>query len=182
MYVLLCPCNSLTLHFPSSHQLSKLEMHGTGTPLGDPIELGAAAAVLNNVPAPLRDGTSSKSIQGIRATPVTFTALKADMGHAEPAAGADECFFVITSSYMSGILTAPFIKVQPCVFCFVRIFCTPGLLIRSSCSLIRNLGSLSRTPPAAASTHLPSPPPEASEPLLEQLLASPVSPTTRSSC
>lgn len=51
--------------------VSALEMHGTGTPLGDPIELGAAAAVLPGSTAPVR-----------------MTAAKAVMGHAEPAAGA----------------------------------------------------------------------------------------------
>ena len=47
-----------------------LEMHGTGTPLGDPIEMGAATAVL--------PGSHS---------PVRMTAAKSRMGHAEPAAG-----------------------------------------------------------------------------------------------
>ena len=45
-------------------------MHGTGTPLGDPIELGAAVAVLPGSDMPVR-----------------MTAAKSRMGHAEPAAG-----------------------------------------------------------------------------------------------
>eukprot|EP00803_Ostreobium_quekettii_P007582 evm.model.scf_983.1 EVM.evm.TU.scf_983.1 scf_983:18-7581(-) len=51
-----------------------LEMHGTGTSLGDPIEVGAALAAL--------DGGS-----GARAAPLNLTALKSHVGHAEPAAG-----------------------------------------------------------------------------------------------
>ncbi len=51
--------------------VGRLEMHGTGTPLGDPIEVGAALAVL-------RGG----------AHPVALTAAKSRAGHAEPAAGA----------------------------------------------------------------------------------------------
>ena len=53
-------------------------MHGTGTPLGDPIEVGAAAAVFMS-PASLDPGG--------RRAPLILTALKAEVGHAEPAAG-----------------------------------------------------------------------------------------------
>jgi acyl transferase domain-containing protein len=48
-----------------------LQLHGTGTPLGDPIEAGAAAAVLL---------TANRS-------PLTIAASKTWVGHAEPAAG-----------------------------------------------------------------------------------------------
>jgi hypothetical protein len=51
-------------------QMSALEMHGTGTPLGDPIEVGAALAVLQDVARPLK-----------------LSAAKSRMGHSEPAAG-----------------------------------------------------------------------------------------------
>lgn len=51
-------------------QVGGLEMHGTGTPLGDPIEIGAATAVLQS-----------------RAMPLRMTAAKSRVGHAEPAAG-----------------------------------------------------------------------------------------------
>ena len=50
-----------------------LQMHGTGTPLGDPIEVGAAAAVLV-------DGVA-------RQLPLALMAAKSWIGHAEPAAG-----------------------------------------------------------------------------------------------
>ena len=51
-----------------------MELHGTGTPLGDPIEVGAVAAVL----------------AGTRATavPMMLGAAKSHLGHAEPAAGS----------------------------------------------------------------------------------------------
>ena len=52
-------------------------MHGTGTPLGDPIEVGAAAAVY-------LAATGRKS-------PMSLVALKSDIGHAEPAAGVYVC-------------------------------------------------------------------------------------------
>jgi len=55
-------------------EVSHLQMHGTGTPLGDPIELGAATASL------LPRGSD-------RLSPLHLTAAKAFMGHAEPAAG-----------------------------------------------------------------------------------------------
>ena len=50
--------------------VTALEMHGTGTPLGDPIEMGAAVAVLPGSDAPVR-----------------MTPAKSRVGHAEPAAG-----------------------------------------------------------------------------------------------
>lgn len=62
--------------------ISCLEMHGTGTPLGDPIEIGAAAAVF---------GKSSLSVNGQGAQPsqaLCLGAVKSTLGHTEPAAGA----------------------------------------------------------------------------------------------
>lgn len=50
-----------------------LEMHGTGTPLGDPIEVGAALAVL---------------VTAKRSRPTGLSAVKSIAGHTEPAAGA----------------------------------------------------------------------------------------------
>ncbi len=52
--------------------VAALQMHGTGTPLGDPIEVGAAAEVLL--------GPASRQ-------PLAFLASKSAVGHAEPAAG-----------------------------------------------------------------------------------------------
>ena len=49
-----------------------LEMHGTGTALGDPIEVGAATAVF----------------PGSNGLPLRLTAAKSRVGHAEPAAGS----------------------------------------------------------------------------------------------
>ena len=56
--------------------LTALALHGTGTPLGDPIEVGAATSVLLSGSA----ATSS-------ATPLLLAAPKAGAAHAEPAAG-----------------------------------------------------------------------------------------------
>ncbi len=58
----------------SAADASHLQMHGTGTPLGDPIEMGAAAAVLV-------DGSR-------RAAPLAASTAKAWIGHTEAAAGA----------------------------------------------------------------------------------------------
>ena len=52
---------------------TSLELHGTGTPLGDPIELGAAASVL---------------MKGGGCTLLRAGGAKSRVGHAEPAAGA----------------------------------------------------------------------------------------------
>ncbi len=55
-------------------QVHSLHMHGTGTPLGDPIEMGGVAAVL--LP---QDRPSD--------APLLLTAHKSSAGHAEAAAG-----------------------------------------------------------------------------------------------
>ncbi len=55
----------------SAADVSTLQLHGTGTGLGDPIEVGALAAVF----------------AGSRSTPLTLTTSKSSLGHAEPAAG-----------------------------------------------------------------------------------------------
>jgi acyl transferase domain-containing protein len=58
-------------------QVAALQLHGTGTPLGDPIEVGAAAAALvEGRPAAQR-----------AAQPLVLMASKSWLGHAEPAAG-----------------------------------------------------------------------------------------------
>ena len=57
----------------SSHEVSYLEAHGTGTELGDPIELQAAAAAL----ATNRNGSG----------PLLVGSVKTNIGHLEAAAG-----------------------------------------------------------------------------------------------
>lgn len=52
--------------------MASLELHGTGTPLGDPIEMGAAAAVLALASSP---------------RPLLASAAKSKIGHTEAAAG-----------------------------------------------------------------------------------------------
>ena len=56
----------------TSRDLNVLQMHGTGTPLGDPIELGAALSALVRSPVD---------------TAPTFEAVKSHVGHSETAAG-----------------------------------------------------------------------------------------------
>lgn len=56
-------------------EVSFLQLHGTGTPLGDPIEVGAAVVALR--PA----GTHAS------AQPLSLAACKTAVGHTEPAAG-----------------------------------------------------------------------------------------------
>ena len=51
-----------------------IELHGTGTPLGDPIEVGALVAALAGTRA--------------AAAPVMLGAAKSHLGHAGPAAGS----------------------------------------------------------------------------------------------
>ena len=58
-------------------QIGLVEAHGTGTPLGDPIEIEALTAVFNHTAVP-DDG---------RAPAVALGSVKANIGHAEGAAG-----------------------------------------------------------------------------------------------
>lgn len=60
-------------------EITHLQMHGTGTPLGDPIELGAATTVL----------IGKTAVD--RAIPLQLTSAKSFMGHAEPAAALSGC-------------------------------------------------------------------------------------------
>lgn len=55
------------------HHMTGLQLHGTGTPLGDPIELGAAQAVL------MRNSQ--------REQPIQIAAAKSWIGHTEAASG-----------------------------------------------------------------------------------------------
>lgn len=58
----------------SRYDILPARASSAGTPLGDPIEVGAVAAVLLKAGQP-------------RAAPLHLTAAKSFMGHAEPAAG-----------------------------------------------------------------------------------------------
>jgi acyl transferase domain-containing protein len=71
-----------------------LQMHGTGTPLGDPIELGAALAVLREQAATSSTdrGTYSFADNSNRGAPglplpLVLSSDKSSVGHTEPAAG-----------------------------------------------------------------------------------------------
>lgn len=71
--------------------VSALEMHGTGTPLGDPIEMGAAAAVLSSASKPSASGPGqglAPELDGMHgAFNLVLAAVKSAVGHGEPAAG-----------------------------------------------------------------------------------------------
>jgi len=62
-------CDALHAAELDARDFGGLEMHGTGTALGDPIEVGAALAIFSS-------------------SALTFTATKSRMGHAETGAGA----------------------------------------------------------------------------------------------
>ena len=64
-----------------------LEMHGTGTPLGDPIEINAALAVLMPGASKTGGGTTATASGVSGRPPLALTAVKSELGHAEPAAG-----------------------------------------------------------------------------------------------
>lgn len=64
---------SLTAAGLSPGDVGALELHGTGTPLGDPIEIGAISAVL------LKAASDRNPLQ--------LAAGKTCVGHTEPAAG-----------------------------------------------------------------------------------------------
>jgi acyl transferase domain-containing protein len=62
-------------------QVGKLQMHGTGTALGDPIEINAALACLMPSAKPHR------ATRGQAPSPLVLSAAKSAAGHAEAAAG-----------------------------------------------------------------------------------------------
>jgi len=65
--------------------VKSLQLHGTGTPLGDPVEVGAAMAVLR-APAG-KSANRSQRTDGHRPA-LVLAACKPALGHMEPAAGA----------------------------------------------------------------------------------------------
>ena len=82
----------------SASSICDLQMHGTGTSLGDPIEVGAAGAVL----------------LGSRSQPLSLSAVKATVGHSEPAAGiAGVMQSVASLSFRSSIGMRHLIHVNP---------------------------------------------------------------------
>jgi epothilone polyketide synthase D len=62
------------------HHACGLQLHGTGTALGDPIEVGACDAAL--YPARQTNPIDQTAVH-VR----NLSAVKASLGHAEPAAG-----------------------------------------------------------------------------------------------
>lgn len=84
-------------------QVAGLQMHGTGTSLGDPIEIGAAAAALLDSAASQRKGI----IQ-----PFTLLGSKSSLGHAEPASGlmGIACLFQVRIIFLFILskITSPF--------------------------------------------------------------------------
>jgi hypothetical protein len=64
-----------------------ISMHGTGTGLGDPIEVGALAAVFGSSNKRGRRAHSTEAEAAIRAAPLALLSSKSALGHAEPAAG-----------------------------------------------------------------------------------------------
>jgi acyl transferase domain-containing protein len=59
--------------------VSGLQLHGTGTGLGDPIEVGAALQVFADAP--------SSAAAGVTRPPLQLLAAKSVLGHSEPASG-----------------------------------------------------------------------------------------------
>ncbi|GAX72978.1 hypothetical protein CEUSTIGMA_g431.t1, partial [Chlamydomonas eustigma] len=94
--------------------VSALGLHGTGTPLGDPIEVGAAAAVLLGQANSLRkdframdpQGDKGLTIKGAETTSkvLSFLSSKSWVGHAEPASGIVGLLQgLLASSHQSGL-------------------------------------------------------------------------------
>jgi 3-oxoacyl-(acyl-carrier-protein) synthase/acyl carrier protein len=72
-----------------SSDVDGLEMHGTGTSLGDPIEVGAAHAVLIE--------------HTTRNAPLALSAMKSCMGHTEPSAGLAGLFCALRGTNLGSV-------------------------------------------------------------------------------
>jgi acyl transferase domain-containing protein len=90
-----------TAHMPPA-MVHAAHLHGTGTPLGDPIEMGAVAAVL------LAKGRGASS-------PLALAAHKSSAGHAEAGAGVIG-LACATLTLEAGCL-APILHLRCCCAC-----------------------------------------------------------------
>ena len=88
--------------------VAMVQLHGTGTPLGDPIEVGALAAVLG----------AARS-RAAAARQVVLAAGKTSMGHTEPAAG------MVGVAHAAQALAA--VLVQPILHLHKVCLCCPAL-------------------------------------------------------
>lgn len=87
--------------FSFSH-VSQLQLHGTGTSLGDPIEINAASVAL---------GVNVAAHVAQRHSPLVLSAVKTRVGHGEPAAGITA--LIAAMSQISGDLsTAPVLHLR----------------------------------------------------------------------
>ena len=75
--------SSLAISNLAADAIAALGMHGTGTALGDPIEMGGIAAVFRT---PTR-GNRQAAQRSLGPSPLTLTASKSRMGHGEWSAG-----------------------------------------------------------------------------------------------
>merc|ERR1719433_2488733 len=84
-----CICDSLAMAQISPSSLGLMECHGTGTFLGDPIEVGAVRGVMQNQ----RRFSQLSSL--------LLTSSKSNLGHAETAAGLNgfvKCVLILLHS------------------------------------------------------------------------------------
>ena len=84
----------------SPDQISSIQLHGTGTSLGDPIEVGAASASLRN----------NRLYKCSDLNILTFQASKSSVGHSEPASGAMGILFL--SQYLTNNFQQPVLHLK----------------------------------------------------------------------
>ena len=97
----------------SPHDVGHLQMHGTGTSLGDPIEVGAASAVFTASGLPEAGGRSlamsqrTESADAERALsgyPLALMASKSWVGHSEPASGVTSMGYALAALTQAAML------------------------------------------------------------------------------